>query len=127
MELHQPKTKTIKTKKVASTTSSFQIEPSPIPAETTAVKEVKKAFTQMIQSQYGAVTSVTSLNLKRRHVNNAYRGSFFMHEEVYTYLSVLGIQMGVTWDEALRGIIDMHKETAQNSNGLLLFVPALNL
>ena len=120
-------TKTAKTSNEAVNATLNPTDTTPSPLKQKAVTEAKKVVAKSGHSQYGDVQIVTSLNLKRRLVHNAYRGSFFMHEDVYKHLSVMGIAMGVTWDEALRGIIDMHIETSQNNNGLSLFVPALNL
>jgi hypothetical protein len=41
-------------------------------------------------------------------------------------LNIVGMQLGVTWDEALRGLIEMHNSSADKLSGLKNFIPALN-
>lgn len=74
---------------------------------------------------YGAIDTVTSSRLKRRYVNNGYRCDFFIPDVTYTELQILGLKLGVTWDEALRGIIDQHLASSDTVTGLKNFVPAL--
>jgi len=68
---------------------------------------------------------VTSLNLKRAFVSNGVRASFFLSEEEYRDLNLLGIKLGVTWDEVVRGLIAQHLASTDQLSGVKYFIPAL--
>jgi hypothetical protein len=69
---------------------------------------------------------VTSAKLKRRLVHDPYYAKLFLSDESYLMLNIVGMQLGVTWDEALRGLIEMHNSSADKLSGLKNFIPALN-
>jgi hypothetical protein len=84
-----------------------------------------KKKSQHTHGLYGAVQVVTSNRLLRSFVNNGYKASFFIPDENYTALTILGLEMGCTWDEVLRGLIEMHLASSDKISGLKNFVPAL--
>jgi hypothetical protein len=111
-----PTAKTAPTKQTSPKTAKKAVKKQTIPVQGATV----------LQSPvYGGVETVTSLKLKRRRVNDAYYASFFIPDSTYTWLNALGLQLGVTWDEALRGIIEQHQASGDQITGLLNFVPAL--
>lgn len=77
-------------------------------------------------AEYGELQTVTSMRLKRREVISPYYGKFYMPDSMYVWLNQLGISMGVTWDEVLRGLCEQHRASNDPTGGLRLFVPALN-
>jgi hypothetical protein len=85
-----------------------------------------KASTQPFKSCYGEVKFVGPMNLKRSRVNDAYYAKFFLPGANYTFLNALGLQLGVTWDEALRGLVEQHMASGDPFTGLSNFIPALS-
>ena len=85
-----------------------------------------KTPTNTERREYGNVKQVTAAKLKRTFVNDGVRGSFFISEDTFRWLTLLGIQMGVTWDEVLRGMIEIHRQSADPQKALEYFIPALN-
>ncbi|HVW94946.1 MAG TPA: hypothetical protein VHA56_03175 [Mucilaginibacter sp.] len=75
---------------------------------------------------YGDVEISTSMKLKRRFVNDAYYAKMFIPAANYTQLNMIGLQLGVTWDEVLRGLIEQHLASADQISGLKNFIPALS-
>jgi hypothetical protein len=116
----QPKAKKIATK---ASKASLQLNGEMVEQP---IQEVAKALQRAGQPQYGAIQYVTSLNLMRRMVNDHKKVVLYLPDDTYKDLVVIGIKLGVTWDEALRGIIDMHLASADPVSGLKLFVPALS-
>ncbi|MES2110942.1 MAG: hypothetical protein V4577_19450 [Bacteroidota bacterium] len=92
--------------------------------------EVNKAPESVKQSNnegaYGDVSIVTSMRLKRRFVNGGYYASLYLPPEVYTNLNMIGIQLGVSWDEVVRGLIEQHQAYGSPTGELRKFIPALN-
>jgi hypothetical protein len=59
------------------------------------------------RARYGQIQFVTSMELKRRVVPNGYYAKFFVPHDHYTDLNAVGINYHCTWDEVLRGMIEM--------------------
>lgn len=79
-------------------------------------------------SEYGEISilKMGNINLKRRVVTDPYRARLYIPPDAITFLNAIGLQLGVTWDEALRGVIDQHRASNDPVTGLALFIPALN-
>ncbi|MET3979982.1 hypothetical protein ABIB62_002675 [Mucilaginibacter sp. UYP25] len=78
---------------------------------------------------YGKVTTlkIGKLRLKRREIaDTPYAARLYVTPDTITFLNALGVDLGVTWDEALRGIIELHKVSNDPISGLRLTCPALN-
>lgn len=72
---------------------------------------------------------ITALNLKRSKLTPAlsHKVNFYMTEDQFRGISMIGIKHGVSFDEALKGLIE--RELAGNAPGAGLdtFIPVLNL
>lgn len=119
--------KTTKASKAVKTVTSLEdlqqiVEKTEAPASPVVNKPVKQAKNVLPPG----VHYVTSLNLKRKNVEDAVRAPFFVSNDDYRYLNTLGIQCGVTWCEVLRGLIAQHQISGDQTSGLKHFIPALN-
>lgn len=74
---------------------------------------------------YGGVQTVTSLRLKRRFCNHGYEHKMYIPDENYTRLSIIGVELGITLDEVIRGLIEQHLASNDQTSALKLFVPGL--
>ncbi|HEY8657524.1 MAG TPA: hypothetical protein VIL78_00700 [Hanamia sp.] len=104
---------------------TLSASPSPSKAVKAVIKP-SKVSVPSLDPEYGDTQFVTSMRLKRREVVSPYYGKFYMPDTMYVWLNQLGISMGVTWDEALRGLCEMHRAANDQTGGLTLFVPALS-
>ncbi|MEB0278968.1 hypothetical protein [Mucilaginibacter sp. 10B2] len=101
-------------------------KPAKKPVSVAKVKNTPSASKLSLDvSTYGLIELATSMRLKRRLVNEPYYAKLFIPAETYTWLNTLGIECGVTWDEALRGLMEMHQASADQTSGLKNFIPAL--
>ncbi|QQL51087.1 hypothetical protein [Mucilaginibacter ginkgonis] len=75
--------------------------------------------------QKSHIKYVTSFNLKRTHIAGAVKANMFLSQDDYARLGVTGMQLGVTWDEIVRGCIDMAFASSDPLSALKNFVPAI--
>ncbi|MEB0260745.1 hypothetical protein [Mucilaginibacter sp. 10I4] len=93
-----------------------------------SLKTPEKAITSELKD-YGKVSTlkIGHLRLKRREITGSpYAARLYVTPDTITFLNAIGVHLGVTWDEALRGIIELHKVSNDPISGLRLATPALN-
>lgn len=88
----------------------------------TKTKPVEKAV-QAQKRELPDVQVVTALNLKRKIVKGPVkRCPFFISDADFTDLTLIGIKLGVTWDEVLRGLISQMQASPDALSSLKHFI-----